>query len=71
MSGPAPSTRWRGAPAEYLPIAEHGIVGDLHTAALVGSDGTIEWFAQIGSTGRACSGRCLIATAAALPDRAG
>ena len=29
---------------EYLPIAEHGIIGDLHTAALVGSDGTIDWF---------------------------
>jgi GH15 family glucan-1,4-alpha-glucosidase len=28
----------------YLPIAEHGIVGDLHSAALVGSDGTIDWF---------------------------
>jgi hypothetical protein len=23
--------------AEYLPIAEHGIIGDLHTCALVGS----------------------------------
>ena len=33
--------RWTGAPAGYLPIAEHGIIGDLHTAALVGSDGTI------------------------------
>jgi hypothetical protein len=28
----------------YLPIAEHGIIGDLHSAALVGSDGTIDWF---------------------------
>ncbi len=28
----------------YLPIAEHGIIGDLHSAALVGSDGTINWF---------------------------
>jgi GH15 family glucan-1,4-alpha-glucosidase len=27
----------------YLPIADHGIVGDLHTAALVGKDGTIDW----------------------------
>ena len=44
MTGPLPSTRWRAAPAGYLPIAEHGIVGDLHTAALVGSDGTIDWF---------------------------
>jgi GH15 family glucan-1,4-alpha-glucosidase len=29
---------------DYLPIAEHGIIGDLHSAALVGSDGTIDWF---------------------------
>jgi GH15 family glucan-1,4-alpha-glucosidase len=28
----------------YLPIGEHGIVGDLHTVALVGSDGTIDWY---------------------------
>ena len=27
----------------YLPIEEHGIIGDMHTAALVGSDGTIDW----------------------------
>jgi GH15 family glucan-1,4-alpha-glucosidase len=29
---------------DYLPIAEHGIIGDLHSAALVGSDGTIDWY---------------------------
>ena len=28
----------------YLPIAEHGLVGDLHTIALVGTDGTIDWY---------------------------
>jgi GH15 family glucan-1,4-alpha-glucosidase len=28
----------------YLPIAEHGLIGDLHTAALVGTDGTIDWY---------------------------
>jgi GH15 family glucan-1,4-alpha-glucosidase len=28
----------------YLPIAEHGLVGDLHSVALVGTDGTIDWF---------------------------
>ena len=27
----------------YLPIEDHGIIGDLHTAALVGVDGTIDW----------------------------
>ena len=25
----------------YLPIEDHGIIGDLHTAALIGTDGTI------------------------------
>jgi GH15 family glucan-1,4-alpha-glucosidase len=28
----------------YLPIAEHGLIGDLHTVALVGIDGTIDWY---------------------------
>ena len=28
----------------YLPIAEHGLIGDLRTAALVGTDGRIDWF---------------------------
>jgi GH15 family glucan-1,4-alpha-glucosidase len=36
--------RWPGPPTAYLPIAEHGIIGDLHTAAMVGSDGTIDWY---------------------------
>jgi GH15 family glucan-1,4-alpha-glucosidase len=30
--------------AGYLPIAEHGIIGDLHSIALVGTDGTIDWY---------------------------
>jgi GH15 family glucan-1,4-alpha-glucosidase len=29
---------------DYLPIADHGIIGDLHTVALLGSDGTIDWY---------------------------
>jgi GH15 family glucan-1,4-alpha-glucosidase len=29
---------------DYLPIAEHGLVGDLHTIALVGTNGTIDWY---------------------------
>ena len=29
---------------EYLPIAEHGLIGDLHSVALVGTNGTIDWF---------------------------
>src|SRR5215218_10938899 len=27
----------------YLPIEDHGIIGNLYTAALVGTDGTIDW----------------------------
>ena len=35
----------RRAPrARYLPIAEHGLIGALHTVALVGTDGTIDWY---------------------------
>jgi Domain of unknown function (DUF5911) len=30
--------------ALYLPIVEHGLIGDLHTVALVGTDGTIDWY---------------------------
>src|ERR687891_1501262 len=33
-----------GARSGYLPIAEHGVIGDLRTVALVGSDGTIDWY---------------------------
>jgi GH15 family glucan-1,4-alpha-glucosidase len=29
---------------DYLPVAEHGVIGDLHTVALVGTDGTIDWY---------------------------
>jgi len=28
----------------YTPIGEHGLIGDLRTAALVGTDGRIDWF---------------------------
>jgi GH15 family glucan-1,4-alpha-glucosidase len=31
----------------YLPIAEHGVIGDLHTIALVGTDGTIDWYCPL------------------------
>ena len=27
----------------YLPIEEHGLIGNMHTAALVGRDGSIDW----------------------------
>jgi GH15 family glucan-1,4-alpha-glucosidase len=29
---------------DYLPIEHHGIIGDLHTIALVGTDGTVDWY---------------------------
>jgi GH15 family glucan-1,4-alpha-glucosidase len=28
---------------DYLPVSEHGLIGDLHTVALVGTNGTIDW----------------------------
>ncbi|MEU7057071.1 glycoside hydrolase family 15 protein [Streptomyces sp. NPDC046197] len=28
----------------YLPVADHGLIGDLRTVALVGTDGTIDWY---------------------------
>ena len=41
----APSPRPSRADApRYLPIAEHGLIGDLRTAALVGTNGTIDWY---------------------------
>lgn len=29
---------------DFLPIADHGVIGDLRTCALVGADATIDWF---------------------------
>ncbi|MEU2060419.1 glycoside hydrolase family 15 protein [Streptomyces sp. NPDC013455] len=37
FAGDAPRTR-------YLPIAEHGLIGDLRSVALVGTNGTIDWY---------------------------
>jgi len=30
--------------APYPPIAEHGVIGNLHTVALISTDGTIDWY---------------------------
>ncbi|MFB4273985.1 MULTISPECIES: glycoside hydrolase family 15 protein [unclassified Nonomuraea] len=32
------------ADTRYLPIGEHGLIGDLRTVALVGTNGTIDWY---------------------------
>ncbi|HEX6875084.1 MAG TPA: trehalase-like domain-containing protein [Nocardioidaceae bacterium] len=40
----APRESRQASRARYLPIAEHGLIGDLHTVALVGTDGTIDWY---------------------------
>lgn len=32
------------SPARYPPIAEHGVIGNLHTVALISTDGTIDWY---------------------------
>jgi GH15 family glucan-1,4-alpha-glucosidase len=31
-------------PSRYPPIAEHGVIGNLHTVALISSSGTIDWY---------------------------
>ena len=28
----------------YLPIAQYGVIGDLHSAALIGANGSVDWF---------------------------
>ncbi|WP_205315723.1 glycoside hydrolase family 15 protein [Nonomuraea lactucae] len=38
------STAMPGNGPRYLPIADHGLIGDLRTAALVGANGTIDWY---------------------------
>ena len=32
------------SPSRYPPIAEHGVIGNLHTVALICTDGTIDWY---------------------------
>jgi GH15 family glucan-1,4-alpha-glucosidase len=43
MGGPAQDHDVPGG-RRYLPIAEHGLIGDLRSVALVGTDGTIDWY---------------------------
>ncbi len=44
MAFALPNALASSADDRYLPIEEHGVVGDLRTVALVGSDGSIDWF---------------------------
>ncbi|QHC32891.1 glycoside hydrolase family 15 protein [Streptomyces sp. HF10] len=44
MSQTPPFAADTSASPRYLPIAEHGLIGDLRTVALVGSNGTIDWY---------------------------
>ena len=45
MTDPAEGDRAEAGPrSRYLPVAEHGLIGDLHTVALVGTNGTIDWY---------------------------
>jgi GH15 family glucan-1,4-alpha-glucosidase len=41
-----PLTQPLASPARtgYLPIEDHGVIGDLRSVALVGTDGTIDWY---------------------------
>jgi len=39
-----PAEEQRPRRTGYLPIADHGIIGDLHSVALIGTDGTIDWY---------------------------
>ena len=42
--GAAPNNAMHANMDGYLAIAEHGLIGDLNTVALVGTDGTIDWY---------------------------
>ena len=34
----------RAGRSGYLPVSEHGLIGDMHSVALVGTNGTIDWY---------------------------
>ncbi|MEU6217537.1 glycoside hydrolase family 15 protein [Streptomyces sp. NPDC047022] len=43
MAG-TPSDQYTTGSCRYQPIADHGLIGDLRTVALVGTNGTIDWY---------------------------
>jgi GH15 family glucan-1,4-alpha-glucosidase len=46
MADSSRSPQFRSGPLNlsgYLPVSDHGLIGDLHTVALVGTNGTIDW----------------------------
>ena len=36
--------RWKDTPMPYQPIENYGIIGNMHTVALVGMNGSIDWY---------------------------
>jgi len=46
-------------------IADHGTIGDLQTAALVSTDGSVDWFCCPRFDSRACSALCSTTSGAA------
>ena len=48
-----------GSPESYPPIAQLGVVGDRRTAAIIGADGTVQWFCLPAYDGIPVFGRLL------------
>ena len=53
----------------YKPIESYGVIGDLHTIALVGMDGSIDWCACHASTRQASSPQFSTTARGLLQDR--
>jgi hypothetical protein len=43
-TAPQPHSLRSASVHDYLPIAEHGVISDQRNVALVGTDGTIDWY---------------------------